>query len=58
MESGPDVHAALCALSAQGALFYSDCMGDATPSGLKEVRDGTGFHTTTPKHTANLRCIP
>ena len=42
--SGQDVHAALCALSAQGALFYSDCMGVATPSGVKQVNN---THTST-----------
>ena len=35
ISSGTAAHAALCELSAQGALFYSDCMCDATPSGVR-----------------------
>ena len=39
MASGATAHAALSELSAQGALFYSDCMSDARPSGVRVVSD-------------------
>jgi len=38
LPGGPDVHAALCQLSGQGALFYSDCRGAGTRSGVRAVR--------------------
>ena len=61
--SGRDVHVALCTLSAQGALFYSDCMGDATPSGVKQVHGGSfASHFASSQldftHRARLWCYP